>query len=259
MPDYRELLAQEFDRLSQERGPTFQFRSFAQMLGLSQPFLSQLLSFKAHLSLVKASSVCDALEWPKPKKKYFMDLVEASAPRFKARREASLKRLEPKHAIYTRLNETLLNTLTWRHFALLELIAINQPNGRTADFEGRVGLKGVDLESALEGLSRAGLAVQRNGTWVCTNVNQEIVAETSIGSMQTYHSDVLREAMQSFTRTEAAERQFETFIMSFAKADLPQARAAIIKFQTEFHNTFRRHAPDAVYCLSTQLFRMDNE
>ncbi|MBS1984980.1 MAG: TIGR02147 family protein [Bdellovibrionales bacterium] len=259
IPDYRDILRAEYERVYLEKGYEYQLKDFAKVTGLSRPFLSQLLNHRAHLSIEKAKIVAESLGWIKGKKQYFLDLVEASVPRLKGRNQASLLRLKQKHLKYRKLNESVLDQLNWRHFALLQLIQIYQPHGQLEDFEKRVELGGDDLIAALDFLERAGLAAQNEGRWSCVDTEHEIVSFSSSHALRMYHAQLLQQAALALGQPDPSQRQFDSFIMTFDRADIRSAQDAIRKFQSEFYAKFQRGRGNAVYCLGTQFFRIDRE
>lgn len=253
--DYRDLLRQEFFRLSSKSGGAFTLSAFARQLGLSVSFTSQLLNRHAHLSPSRALKVTQVLRWRQDKRKYFLTLVEATTARLASRRQVARERLTP--AAQRSYSPELLENLRWIHFAIAELPNTQGFGGTFQDFLARFPMNEQTMSGILQTLCDCGFLQKEGDTWNCRRPENEIVSSIPSKVVRTYHCDLLDRAKLALETEAIEERQFDNFVMAFDSSRMAEAKRALFEFQKTFNRRFSTKTSDTVYCLGTQLFRID--
>lgn len=77
MDSFRDLLRAEFEARS-ARNPRYSLRAFARSLGVSPATVCETLSGRHVPSLKTAEKIANAMPWPEPQRRSFVELVAAA-------------------------------------------------------------------------------------------------------------------------------------------------------------------------------------
>jgi uncharacterized protein (TIGR02147 family) len=258
LKDYRELLRSEYLK-RRRRDPAYSLTHFSAHLGLSRPFTSQLLNFRTHLSLARARTVISKLRWPLNEKKYFLSLVEATVSKYKPQRDAALERIRLQSPRKT-LPGAALNTLTWKHFALLELVKTESYKMAPSSQSEGIGLLGDNLTKAFQELEAFGLVEKTSdGHYVQAVNDSEILSPRENDQVQRFHTELIEQAPKAFAKSTAQDRHFESLILAFDKQQLPEVKRVLYEFIRQFNERFSMGHRNSVYALLTQFFSLDGK
>lgn len=258
---YRNLLLEEFDR-RQRRNASYSLRAFARDIGVSPAKLCQIFKGKSGLSGQRATLVADKLGFDGELKDYFIALVETSHARSKAAKLNAKARLK-ELAELKGFDEITLDSFgiisDWIHFAILELLEVDSFAPSSVNIAKRLGVSESSVEVAVSRLKKTGLLeVNEKNQWRQTKRDLETPTNIPSKAIRDYHSQILNRAEKSIAQDDIDIRDFGALTLAFRTDQLVEAKKMIKEFRREFNRRFgNRKNKDSVYCLSTQLFPLD--
>lgn len=259
--DYRQLFKDlYFERTSKSH--KFSLSDFSMELGIGASHLSQILNHQKGLSLSLASKVADRLSLNPEEKNHFFDLVSLHS-------SSMLKREQARMRIFDR-QKSQGKTENPEHFSLLEkwyYIAILQTcfcfkipvYGDQKKLAYFLGIPEKIAREALERLYHVQV-IQDQGGFYAPSKNYFEIGAPQKGSplVQDYHLRILDLAKDSLRDQSLQEREFNSMMMPISKKDIKKAKKAIDQFHDDLLKTLNtgEKAKDAVYCLSSQFFKI---
>jgi uncharacterized protein (TIGR02147 family) len=166
MTSYQQLLKDELVRRN-SKNPRYSLRGFARDLGISQAFLSQILSRKRKLSDEKAILIADKLRLNATGRKLFVTLArleQAQGVEVKKILNSQVERLQRKHPKFRILTEDVFKVVAeWYHFAIVELTQLRDFKEEPQWIARKLGIPVVLVKPAIEKLRNVGLITERHG------------------------------------------------------------------------------------------------
>lgn len=259
--DYKAFLLDEFQsRLS--RNKRYSMRSFSKDLDLRPAALSDIMNGRYGLSSAMAQSIATNLGLTGDGAQYFVSLVDLKHGRSAAIRNAAEKRLRQQgHQAEgaTPLDDGKLTLLErWYYPAILELTVVLNRLIDAATVSARFGISIDESREALALLTQTGHLTRIDGGYARTADHNVAERATTTPVIQEFHRQFLGLATQALSQQEIEKRKAITSVFSIRQEDLPEARAALNRFNDEFLSRFQ--APenlDSVYAVTLQLFRLD--
>lgn len=261
VPDYRDFLKNELIARIQ-RNSKYSARALARDLGVSSPYLSQILSNKRTLSEKKALGIARDFKWNQAQSSLFVSLV-----RYQLNKDPYLKKqiLEEigfstggNYAFYDLKLDVFDVVSTWYDFAIVELTSVKNFVSTPKWIANKLGISTVEAETSISRLKRVGLLIVDGGRLKKSKENYGIkdVPSEAIRSFHDKHLSLAKEALHS---QGFAERDFSGITMAIDPRKIPEAKKMIQKCRREIMNLLEMGSKTSVYHLSIELFRLDKK
>ncbi len=258
--DYRNLLRLELSE-RQRRNPAFSLRAFASFLGLSAPFLSQVLTGQRVLSEEKAMEVVKRLRWPLRRQKLFLHLVRYQRTPTAAHRELVLQQADLLSEMdFLEIEREQFELISgWQHFALSELTLLPDFSPDPGWIAKRLGISQRQASESIRRLKKVGLLQNKGGRLVKSQSNYRI-QDTPLAAIRNFHRSHLVKAAVALEHQPLETRDLSGSTIAFDAARLPEVRALIREFQEKLDTYCANGGPaNSVYHLAIQFYRLDQE
>ena len=255
-----DLLAHEFST-RRARNSRYSLSAFARDLKLSTGTLSRILGKKLGLSEDRAGEVAENLGLSKSDRRYFKDLSVMCYSRREIERESARIRMRAHDTSYNSLELDRFHIIsTWYHFGILELVSIKGFQESPAWIAKRLRISEDDARDALARLIRVGVLIHGDkGLKPATNF--VVLPSGSPDQLaRQIHREALTKALQELESSPPESREFSTTFLRMSHTDLEHARLKLKEGRRALVDDLEKNPDaDAVYILSTQLFRLDHE
>ena len=254
--DSRHYLQFEFDARKKRR-PHYSLRAFARDLELSPSALSEYLSGKLVFSEERVLQVSKKIQLKSAQIEHWIDLIRMEGASSKADREVAAAKVraratQEKGTIALDLFKTISD---WYHFALLELIDINE---KYQDHKAAASALGLDVKTVKEAWDRliqVGLAEKKDGLYKASSLATFVVEDIPSAALQNFHAGLMSKALFAQEEQPTEKREFVSIVFSFKQDDLKAIKDEVYKFQVDLTTRYaQKKSKDSVYCISTQLF-----
>jgi uncharacterized protein (TIGR02147 family) len=256
-----EFLLNELSR-RKTKNRSYSARAFARDLGLSQPFLTQLLGKKRKLSEEKALQIAERLDLRSSGKNLFVTLARlevAGGEKSRASLKSEVESLLRKRPDFRVLSQDVFNIVSdWHHFAIIELTKLRGFNFSMARVAKRLKISVQEVEHAVHRLVRVGLLKDEDGK-LSKPADRISFGEIPSEAVRRHHRQSLELAYKALEGQPFDKRDYQSLTLAIDSKDLLKAKDMIQNFMREFSARFEKPNPDAVYKMSVQLFRLDKE
>ncbi len=255
-----DLLVHEFET-RKARNVRYSLSAFSRDLKLSTGTLSRVLNKKLGLSARRAERVAELLGLSRTDRRYFHDLAVMSYSRREIERESARIRLRAYDTRYNSLELDRFHIIsTWHHFGILELVSIRGFQDSPAWIAKRLRISEEETTDALARLIRVGMLVRNENGLKPTTGFSVLPSGPSDKMACQIHREALTKALQELDGQPAEVRDFSTTFLRMNHADLELARERLKQGRRGLVETLEKNPnADAVYILSTQLFRLDHD
>ena len=258
--DYRSILKTALAERAKHR-EGYSLRAFSDRLGVSNSFLSEVLSAKKSLSVELAFKIAVRLELTNAETQYLCLLVQLEQEKEPAIREALLGRLKdlnpnrPAHDLSVDLFKLISD---WYHYAILELTYLPgiQPDAATA--ARKLGISKIEAEIAIDRLQRLEL-LETDASGRLRKTRDYVIAESALpnGALKSYHRQILEKAMASLEEQSPGERISATDILPIDSKYLPEVDRLSREFSAAVLRLAERSvAKDRVCALAVHFFNL---
>lgn len=258
--DYREFLRGELERRCAQNA-RYSLRAFARDLQLTPSRLSEVFNRRRGLTPSLAARVALRLALGDGDSRRFMLLVQKSDGRTEmlraqARREISLD----AESLPTALTLDAFRVIQdWYHYAILELTQVSGFRSDPAWIARRLRITPTEVRGALSRLSRLDLLESgRGGKLKRTNAVLTTPNEVVSDSIREFNRQVLSKALHALDSQPLEERDVSTYTMAVDPTRIPEAKKRIRAFRRELGRFLESGKSQRVYCLSVQLFGLDD-
>jgi uncharacterized protein (TIGR02147 family) len=264
---YRTFL-QDYYRSKKKDNPSFSFRYFAKKAGLnSGNHLKVVMDGTRNLTHVTVPKFTKGLALGEWEALYFENLVFFNQSSDATEKNFYLRNMELARAHNTQVllsrdqYEVLSN---WYPLAIKELTLMSGFKLDCRWISAKLGRKITpqQVKEALDLLVRLKLIRINKKTGKIQNLHPtmqtpDVDTSEAIGR---FHKNSLTMAIQAVDQQSVEERHLNSLTIALNKKDLPTAFKKSSKFIKEMNSYFMKGKPyDAIYQLSIQLFRMDND
>lgn len=262
--NYRDVIRVEYSRRRQ-RNPSYSLRAFARDLKFTYSRLNEVLNAKRGISSEAAERLAKGLGLSPIETRTFVRQVEASHARSATARKSARLELEkdsmtaPDKFIQLDVFEVICN---WYHYAILELTQVRGFKSDITWISKRLGISRIEASDAIERLLRIGLLVQdRQGRW---SPSQNFTFSTEgvpSQGIKRHHEQILEKAKDAIHLQDLETRDLSSVTFAIRSDLVPLAKQKIQTFRRELMRELetesQKEGPDAVYCLATHFFRLD--
>lgn len=232
-----------------ERNPNFSLRAFARRLDVESSYLSKILRGTRPVNKTLVKKIGRRLNWPDERIKRQIREDESIIAR-NARSSAPYKKVS---------KEAFATIEDWRHYAILELMKLNDFQPSTQWLGKALGMKSSEVDPYLSRLVKAGLLeINENGEWHdlssgnCTHVlRQSEYSEAHVRSQL----NLLEMSADALRTRSLRERDHSSMMMATNKAKITEAKKRIAKFRRELSTFLEKSSnKNAVFQLTIGLF-----
>ncbi len=259
--DFRIILKNEFQK-RQRKNSSYSLRSFARLIGWSPQRLSDVLRGRYGISRSAAESLSKKLKFASEESEYFCNLVEAESGRSPITRELAKKYLQEGRKNLNAVPispDAFLCIQDWHHHAILEALDLNKVEKTAVGIANHLGLPVSLVKSALERLHRVGqVTCNLDGTYQASFTETEFASVMPNSAIREFHRQILEKATESIEGQTIEERELGALIFKIEKDQIPEMKKFLQEMRREFDRRFgKSDSADRVYCLSLQLFALD--
>jgi uncharacterized protein (TIGR02147 family) len=260
--DSRSYLRSEFEARKKRR-IQYSLRAFARDCELSPSALSEYLNSKLDFSEERVLQVSKRLGLKQIHIEHWLDLIRMESSPSKADQELAAVKVR------ARVNQTqgtialdLFQIISdWYHFALLELIDLDEcyQNPRTA--AKALGISAKTVQESWERLIHVGLAEKKSdGKYRASTLATFVGDDIPSAALRNYHAGLLSKALIAQEEQPIEKKEFTSIVFSLNQQDLKKIKDELYSFMVELTNKYSQAKnKDSVYCLGAQLFDLLSE
>jgi len=223
---------------------SYSARALARDLGISQGFLSQVMSGKRKMSLEQKVNLASKLG---------LELNPQGT-------HATSQKFEVLQ--YTLEHEKILKH--WYHFAILELTQTGKKIGSLSNnpssIAKRLNISEFEAKTAIERLIEYGYLEMSKGKLIRTSAAFMIDAKKSSQTLREFHQSRLKAGMDElnyFEQSRVDQRYFQTMFIPTSRDKVQKAKNKIADFQKKLIEFLMEDQKENVFQLSLQLFSVD--
>jgi len=237
----RDLLLKKKNKSS-----SYSASALARDLGLSAPFLSQVMSGKRNLSLEQKIKLADTLG---------IDLDIGRQQKTKTNiSKVGLLQNSIEH-------EKILKY--WYHFAILELAQTKSNSANPKKIASKLSISELEAKIALDRLLEFGyVLITKDGKIKRTKLLFIFDPKRSSAALRAFHQTRLDHAqneLNQFSEDEVKNRNFQTLFIATSKANIESAKQMIAKFTDELMQRLAHGPQEEVFQFSSQFFSIENK
>lgn len=256
--DYRSFLRAAFARQSSQG---YSRRSFAERVGVSNSFLSEVLSGKKSLSMELGYKIAVSLDLIESETHYFCLLVQIENekdPRFRGRLVSRANEMAANRSPH-HLDEDIFAVIAdWYHFAILELTYLPSFEATPAYLSSRLDISAGAAEVALDRLFRLGL-LKREDDGHVRKTHDSVLARSEVPSAihRRFHRQYLEKALLSLEAQSPSERVSLTDVLPMDSSRLSEiSRLADDFSEAVIRLSKESKVRDSVYALGVHVHRL---
>lgn len=243
--------------------PLFSGNAFAKKIGLSQSYLSLILTDKRSLTEKSARIISKSLNLSPSEFDYLNLLVKKENSKdssVKKHYNDELKKFRHKNQVDEINLEKFKVISDWHYSALLELITLKNVAHTERAFAKRLSLDAPTVREALKRLEQLDLIRKENNKYVRSDKgNLATPTEISSEGLRNFHKQILKKAVLAVDEQSLEQRVFSGMTMSIDVDKLPLAKKMIENFKNEMSNLLEVDNKTKVYQISIQLFQLDKD
>jgi len=259
VPDYRMILKSTL--AGGDGRSSLSLRAFAQKVGLSNSYLSEILNGKKSLSIDLAFKIAVKLGMTDKETQYFCLLVQleqATDPFFRDELLKRLRESNPERPGYDLSADLVQSIAEWYHAAILELSHVPgfqmTPEGVARALE----ISKIDAELAIDRLLRLEL-LERDKLGVLRKSHDYVFSEAHIPNVafKKFHGEMLNKAYKAIYAQTPDERISATDVIALDPKHLKKVDKLSREFSAAVLNLAdKSKVRSHVYALSTHFFRL---
>ncbi len=259
--NYREWLQAELQQ-RKEDNPAFSAQAFAMRLGLSQAYMSLLMSGRRKLTVKAASLIAEKLGLDDSEQHYLKTLIQKekhAGTELEAAMDSELAKIRKEHEL-TPINLVRFRVMSdWYYSAILELINIEGIPHSGESFAKQLGITVQEAKEAIGVLLRLKLITREDGRFIRSDEGY-LATPTEVFSkaLQRFHMQMLTKSREAIKSQTVEQRAFTGMTMSIDPEKLPEAKRRVQKFTEELMEFLESGERKAVYQMSFQLFQLNN-
>lgn len=258
--NYRDWLQAELTQ-RREENPAYSAQAFALRLGLSQAYMSLLMSGRRKLTNKTACLLAEKLKLNESEQRYLRTLIQKekhTGTELEAAMDSELAKIRKENEL-TPLNLERFRVMSdWYYSAILELINVDGVPHSGEAFARELGIPVEHAKEAIGTLLRLNLIKREEGKFHRSDEGY-LATPTEIFSkaLQRFHMQMLTKSREAIKNQSVDQRAFTGMTMSIDPKRLPEAKRRIQKFSEELMEFLEGGERKAVYQLSLQLFQLN--
>lgn len=258
---FRDVLRAELAERKVRR-KSYSIRAFARDLGINHNTLTGALRGNYGISADTARELATKLKYDKKERQFFVALVECEHSRTKFEKEKAnrvLAKFLSKVEIKNVQPESML-LRKWFYSATLELLTIFGSEISVPQVSKALRITEEEAQEAFSVLIEIGILEEKSHKLSRQHKNIISKANHPAPMIRSFHKQLLAKAAAAIDEQPIENRGYNSCVLSFDKAKLPQAREWLRTMYKEFVEEFGNNKPsDAVYAFTACYFQVDNE
>lgn len=259
--DFKEILKFEYLNRSSAR-KTYSMRAFSRDLGLKPSSFNDIVNGRYGISRRTAQNLARKLGYDQDETEYFADLVESLHGRSDLIRQTAYIRLSKhsKKPLFEKVGKTKSSEIfsRWYHLATLELVSLHGSKFNWALCAEALGISESEAKASIKLLLELGALHFDGETWTRNLKYVSVDEPAPPGLIRGFHTQMMKKALDSVDSQNTLQRSLLSSVLSIKSDRLPQAFEQLEKLHDQFAGENEESkAPDAVYGLSFQFFRLD--
>jgi uncharacterized protein (TIGR02147 family) len=256
--EFISILMNEYTK-RKSRNLRYSLRSFASSLDINHSTLSQILSKKRGMSVKLAEKIASKLPVLNSEKKRFVSSVANYATR--SEKEASKIREKFNKLMKFKdvkiLNNEIMEPMGhWIPLTAFELIATARAN-TLDELQKQLSLTKEQTIDLTENLCKTTLVIKEAGFFKVSHVTLQTLNDIPSHAIRKLHKSVAEKSIAAIETQPVQEREFQSAILSVAKADIPKAKEVIRDFIADFSSQFYKDDKHSeIYALSLNFFKI---
>lgn len=248
--------------LRKSRRPHYSLRAFARDLELSPSTVSELIQEKVGLSKARALQIAKKLKLNPLHTEHFCDLISSAH----ARNPTEKKEAQIRARSRIRSQKSMLSLdqfkliADWQHFAILELLELHNKYHSIKSLALSLNLSENTITQSLKRLERLNLIQTHENFYAVTSTKTTVGEETPSLALQRFHTQLLDKAKLALSTQSLQQRDFQNTIFTLRKKELPQFKKDLEQASSALiQKYFHKDKKDVLYCLSFQLFQLNED
>ncbi len=224
--NYRDFLREHLAQ-AQERNALFSLRSYAQKLGITASYLSEVLSGKKNLSTAKAAGIGVNLGLSHSEQQYFLEIVQVSDTKNNAALGLLQDRLDnfqrpiKRDIAESRQFEMLA---TWYLIPVLEMTVSAHYQGQAADIAHVLGVSEVQVFEAIQHLhGMNAIEPSEDGGWKKCSGHLILSSEKHNQALKKFHSSLIEKYQRALFDQTPQERYTGSETILIDQEQIPEA------------------------------------
>ena len=227
------------------KNPKYSANALARDLGISAPFLSQVMSGKRNLSLEQKIKLADALE---------IKLPATTSQAKKPLSKVSLLQNSLEH-------DKILKY--WYHFAILELAQTPNNSAKPKLIATQLAISEIEAKTAIDRLLEFGyISITRDQKIKRTKLLFIFDPKRSSSALRAFHHSRLscaQNELNYFSESDVSQRNFQTIFVASSKTEIDRAKRKIASFTEELMQQLAQGPQEEVFQFSSQFFCIENK
>jgi len=258
--DYRTFLKTTLAERA-HRLPGYSLRSFSQKIGVSNSYLSEVLSAKKSMSVELAFKIAVKLDLTDAETQYLcmkVQLEHEKDPELREKLEKRLRDLNPNFVTHSVSTDIFKVIADWYHFAILEMTALPTFTPDAAYIAKKLGISKIEAEVAFDRLLRLRL-LERTPEGKVRKTHEHVLAQSKIPDQacRHFHRQVLDRAIESLQAQTPKSRMSATEILAIDSRYLSKVDRLSQEFSSAvWELSENSKIKDSVYALCTHFFRL---
>lgn len=256
--DYRSFLKEALaSRSKQQEG--YSLRAFAEKIGISVSFLSEVMSAKKSFSVDLAFRTAINLELTETETQYLCLLVQLEQekdPAFREKLSTRLAELNPQRQAHDLSVDLFKSISQWFHAAILELTYLPGTSISAASAAKALNISKSEAEAAIARLLRLEL-LEQDETGRLRKAHNYVFSEAQVPTTayREFHGALLARATAALGAIGPQERMSATDLVAFDSRHLPTVDRLSREFSSAVMKLSERaRTKDSVYALSVHFF-----
>ncbi len=239
----------------------YSLRGFAEKIGVSNSYLSEVLNSKKSLSMELAFKVAVRLDLTEIETQYLCLLVQLEQekdPAFREELSKRLKSINPMRKSHDLSVDIFKTIADWYHYAILELTYLSGFEFNAANAARKLGISKVEAEVAIDRLERLELLEKdKKGRYRKTHAHFVAQSHVPNGALKQYHGQILEKAIESLKLQTPKERISATDTLPIDSKYLGEVDRLSRQFSSAVIKISEKSAvKDSVYSLSVHFFKL---
>jgi uncharacterized protein (TIGR02147 family) len=250
------ILKAEFEK-KRSKNAKYSLRAFARDLGISCAAASRLMNSKLGLSKKRALEIAVRLGFEDEEALYFSDLVTSENARSKKDKAEATRRLSEYNTRFNSMEIERFRVISkWYCLPVMELVRLHGEKATPKFLSKKLNISFPEASLALKALTSIGVIRDRQ-------VISDFIALPDgppDQDIRRFHQDVLEKAKHAVATQPKKSRNIGCAIVRMRREDVDWASSELRKFRRRLAKRIEEGTGhDAIYALSTQLFRLDTD
>jgi uncharacterized protein (TIGR02147 family) len=258
--NYRSYLRKALE-IRQFKNPSYTIGAFGRLLGIDSSRMTQILTGKIGISVNRAITIAEILNFSEHDKKKFILLVQSEHDRNPKRKAEALKKIAALDDGYNDITDIFHYISDWHCHAIVEMISLNDPLLTDEIMAKKIGISLEILQTAIKKLQKyEQIDILEN-----SNPTRYKVAQHGRRTKQDVPSDavkilneqILDKAKFEIRNQDVSNRDYSVSFLKFDKNQMEQIKEKIKNFRRELLQEFELSTENnSVYCMSIQFFEL---